>query len=104
MYDRQFSFRKNYLMNLALIEIIDKISKTIVDRGCTLGAFLDLSKAFDTIDYNILLAKLHHHYGIRGLALEWFKLYLANRYQQVSFAGVVSSPYPYISEFRKGLF
>ncbi len=93
LYDRQFGFRKHYSTNLALIEVIDKISKTFDDRGCALGVFLDLSKAFDTIDHNILFSKLHH-YGIRGLALEWFKSYFADRYQQVSYAGTVSLPLP----------
>ena len=47
LYDRQFGFRKHYSTNLALIEFIDK---TFDDRGCALGVFLDLSKAFDTIE------------------------------------------------------
>src|SRR6218665_1193398 len=63
LYDIQFGFRKNYSTNLVLIEVIDKISKTMDDRGCTLGVFLDISKAFDTIDYNILFDKLQH-YGL----------------------------------------
>src|SRR5688572_31678995 len=83
LYDKQFGFRKNHSTNLAIIEVIDKISEAMDDRSCTLGVFLDLSKAFDTLNHNILFAKLHH-YGIRGIALEWFKSYFTNRFQQVS--------------------
>ena len=52
----------------------------------TLGIYLDYSKAFDTIDHNILQKKLHQ-YGIRGISLKWIVDYLHNRKQFVSYSG-----------------
>ena len=47
------------------------------------GAFIDLSKAFDTVDHQILIKKLQY-YGIEGTALEWFNSYLSNRKQYIT--------------------
>ena len=63
--------------------ITDKIQKPIETKLYSCGIILDLRKAFDTVDHSILLAKLEH-YGIRGIANEWFRSYLTNRQQFVS--------------------
>ena len=53
------------------------------------GIFIDLQKAFDTVNHNILINKLNH-YGIRGVANNWYKTYLTNRSQYVSIQGLNS--------------
>ena len=64
LYRCQFGFRKNYSTSHALIHLINKISSAIDQRETTVDVFLDLSKAFDTLDHQILFTKLEH-YGIR---------------------------------------
>ena len=83
-YLRQFGFRKNHSTSHTLIHLLNKISSAIDQRETTVGIFLDLSKAFDTIDHDILFTKLEH-YGIRDAALQWIKSYFSYRYQFVQF-------------------
>ena len=66
----------------AILSIVDKIQKAIEERNYSCGIFLDFSKAFDTVNHKILLGKLEH-YGIRGIANDWFKSYLTDRQQVV---------------------
>lgn len=86
LYDFQFGFRKNYNTNLALITLVDKISKALDSGKNVVGVFLDFSKAFDTVNHDILLHKLNV-YGIRGIALSWMESYLQNRVQYVNYNG-----------------
>ena len=64
--------------------------KALDDGNFTCGIFVDLQKAFDTIDHSILLSKLCH-YGIHGLANKWFESYLPNCKQFVSINAFESS-------------
>ena len=85
----QYGFRENRSTELAIIELVDRVTKAI-DRGeYTIGIFLDLSKAFDTIDHKILIQKLDH-YGIRGITQLWFQDYLKNRKQIVKYNQIKS--------------
>ena len=65
---------------MTLLETIDCVSNALDKKRTTVGVFIDLSKAFDTVDRTILLNILNY-YGIKGLALEWFKNYLSDRLQ-----------------------
>ena len=83
IFKNQFGFRKNHSTVHALIDLTEDIRKTIDSNKFACGIFVDLQKAFDTVDHNIILKKLEH-YGIRGIANDWFKFYLSDRSQLVS--------------------
>ena len=93
LYKFQFGFRKHYSTNHALLNIVEQIRKALDTKMFTCGVFIDLEKAFDTVNHGILLSKLNH-YGIRGVANKWFSSYLTNRHQRVSLNGVYSSRLP----------
>ena len=56
----------------------------------TCGIFIDLKKAFDTVNHSFLLSKLHH-YGIRGVVNDWFSSYLSGRVQTTQVEMTISS-------------
>ena len=79
-YANQFGFRRNYSTEYAILKITDKIQRSIDEHDYSLGIFLDFSKAFDTVNHEILIEKLNY-YGIRGLPSKWFTWYLSDRQQ-----------------------
>ena len=89
LYLKQFGFRKNFSTAHPIINLIDSIENAFDQNKFACGVFIDLKKAFDTVDHEILLKKLWH-YGIRGIANDWFKSYLTNRMQYVSINNIPS--------------
>ena len=90
LYPLQFGFQESNSIDHALISMTEEIRSSLDNRRYGCGIFVDLQKAFDTVNHGILLNKLEH-YGIRGNVLDWFKSYLSERRQFVSINGSSSS-------------
>ena len=90
IYSRQFGFRKSYSTTHALISMVERLRRCLDDGNVAVGVFVDLQKAFDTVDHGILCHKLNH-YGIRGIANKWFSSYLSSRQQFVSISNTDSN-------------
>ena len=100
--DNQYGFRKNHSTTHVLIDLYDKISSALDRRDHAVGVFLDLSKAFYTVNHEILFDKLYH-YGIRGLALEWVKSYFSERSLFVQYNGQKSTSHKIYRGVPQGL-
>ena len=86
IYKFQFGFRKSHSTNHAIISMVEKVNQALDFGKVLVGIFLDLKKAFDTVDHTIIVDKLFK-YGIRGNIFNWFKSYLSNRKQYVNWQG-----------------
>ena len=93
LYSLQFGFQENHSIDHALVSLTEAVRNTLDNKRLGCGIFVDLQKAFDTVNHRILLSKLEH-YGVRGCALEWFKSYLSDRKQYVSVNGSNSNLLP----------
>ena len=86
LYPKQFRFQKGHSTDHALLQLVEQIYESFERNEYTIGVFIDLSKAFDTVDHNILLKKLEI-YVISDTHLQWFRNYLSNRKQYIQFDG-----------------
>ena len=88
LYEHQYGFRKGHSTIHPVLQLLDKIlfSLNKPNPEYSLGIFCDLKKAFDTVNFEILLSKLEH-YGFRGVANKWFRNYLLDRKQFVTING-----------------
>ena len=86
----QYGFRTGHSTELAALHLVNDLTKQMDTGKVLTNIYIDLSKAFDTLDHSILLDKLNH-YGIRGIAYKLLHSYISNRHQYVDFNGSISS-------------
>lgn len=99
--DRQFGFRGGLSTEDAVGLLVGLVSKSMDKGQKSLGVFLDLAKAFDTISVPLLLKKLEL-FGIRGIVLDWFRSYLTDRFQQVRICDHLSEQLPVVFGVPQG--
>jgi hypothetical protein len=87
--ENQFGFQEGFSTMHHLLKLTNYVTNEINKKNYTVGIFLDLKKAFDTVPHRILLKKLEK-LGIRGMALRWFTNYLNGRSQKVEIDGCLS--------------
>ena len=83
LYKKQFGFQTSHSTERAILLLVNQHYQSFDESKFTLGIFIDLSKAFDTVDHKILTKKLEL-YGIKDCNLRWFESYLSNRKQFIT--------------------
>ena len=89
----QSAYRRGHSCETALVKIYNDITDSLNSKTYIILVLLDFSAAFDTIDHNILINRLHTHYGIKGAALKWFTSYLKDRTYKVKVNNTISDPF-----------
>ena len=87
--ESQYGYRKEHSTELACLELVDKLHQQLDNNETPFCIFIDLSKAFDTLDHKILISKLRY-YGLNENAIQWFYSYLSDRSQYVEIDNIKS--------------
>ena len=98
---QQYGFRSNRSTELAALELMDRNVNCMNQNFCPINIYLDLSKAFDSPKYHILLSKLHY-YGLQNSALRLLKSNLHRRSQYVQIENVKSCSHPVLCGIPQG--
>ena len=80
LFSKQLGFWAGHSTGHAAVKLLDEITNGFIENKYTLGVFIDLSKAFNTVNHSILLEKLHL-YRVGGKTFQWFESYLSHRKQ-----------------------
>ena len=91
----QSAYRRSHSTETALLKIVSDLLMSMDSGRVSLAASLDLTAAFDSIDHDILLLRLHRSFGISGVAFEWINSYLQSRYVSVIHNNIYSSSRPF---------
>ena len=100
-YRKQYGFRDQRSTEHAILQIVNRIQGNMNKGMFSCGVFIDLQKAFDTIDHHILLQKLNH-YGIRGIVNDWLYSYLVGRIQSTQIGSRFSKKEKSLSDVPQG--
>ncbi len=90
LYKHQYGFQKHHSTYMALLHLIDKVNCALENNEYTCSIFIDISKAFDTVNHHILLTKLYK-YGFHGVTYKWLTNYVTDRSQFVCVKGCCSN-------------
>jgi len=99
--DRQYGFRKNNSTTYLMLDLFDEIYDSKLSNCKPAIIFLDVKKAFDTVNHDILLKKLEF-YGIKGTVLQWFRSYLSGRFQCTKINNILSKVVEVVSGVPQG--
>ena len=90
LYKKQFGFQEGHSTEHAIVQLVHEIRNSFESKQYTLGVYVELCKAFDTVNHKILIIKLEN-YGIRGKNLLWFISYLTNRIKFIKYNNLNTS-------------